>query len=143
MIPYRQFNHTADLGIEVFGGTTVELFTNAAFAVFDLLTDISLVEKKETREIKVEGVDMDDLLVNFLREALYLFNGGHWLAREFTLREFGLEVKRTNKLLAEVRGEPFDPSRHRIKTELKAVTYHQLGIRKIPGGCTTKVVFDV
>lgn len=143
MIPYRQFYHTADLGIEVFGSTAGELFTNAAFAMFDIMTDISLVEKRETRKIKADGVDMDDLLVNFLREALYLFNGEHWLAREFTLHEFGLEVKRTNRLTAEAHGEPFDPARHLIQTELKAVTYHQLGIRKTPAGFATKVVFDV
>jgi len=143
MIPYRQFNHTADLGIEVFGRNAGEVFTNAALAVFDLITDLSLVENRETREIKAEGVDMDDLLVNFLREVLYLFNGGRWLAREFVLHDFGLEVKRTNRLLVEAYGEPYDPGRHPIKTELKAVTYHQLGIRKIPEGFTTKVVFDV
>lgn len=137
-LPYRQFDHTADLGIEVFGGTAGELFTNAAFAIFDLITDLKCVEPRETRTIKVEGVDMDDLLVNFLREALYLFNGERWLAKKFTLLEF-----EDNRLAAEARGEPFDPGRHRIETELKAVTYHQLGIRKTPEGFTTKVVFDV
>ena len=81
---------------------------------------------------------MDDLLVNFLRESLYLFNGEHWLAKQFTLLEFG-----DNRLVAEARGEPFDPGKHTIKTELKAVTYHLLGIRKTSTGFTTKVVFDV
>ncbi len=138
MLPYRQFYHTADLGIEVFGGTAGELFTNAAFAIFDLITDLNCVEARETRTIKMEGVDQDDLLVNFLREALYLFNGEHWLAKKFRLLEFG-----DNRLVAEAAGEPFDPGRHRIETELKAVTYHQLGIRKTPEGFTTKVVFDV
>jgi SHS2 domain-containing protein len=138
MAVYRQFDHTADLGIEVFGGTAGELFTNAAFAIFDLTTDLGAVEMRETRTIKVEGVDQDDLLVNFLREALYLFNGEHWLAKKFTLLEFD-----DNRLAAEAMGEPFDPGRHRIETELKAVTYHQLGIRLTTEGFTTKVVFDV
>jgi len=138
MIRYRQFYHTADLGIEVFGGTAEELFANAAFAIFDLITDPDCVELRETRRICVEGVDKDDLLVNFLRESLYLFNGERWLAGEFVLVEFADE-----SLVAEAKGEPFEPARHRIKTELKAVTYHQLGIRETPEGCTTKVVFDV
>ena len=81
MTVYRQFYHTADLGIEVFGGTAGELFTNAAFAMFDLITQLNCVELRETRRIEVEGVDLDDLLVNFLRESLYLFNGEHWLAK--------------------------------------------------------------
>ncbi len=138
VIPYRQFYHTADLGIEVFGGTAGELFTNAAFAIFDLLTDLNCVELRETRRIEVEGVDRDDLLVNFLRESLYLFNGERWLAKQFTILEFG-----GNRLVAEAKGELFDPHKHLIKLELKAVTYHQLGIRKTQEGFTTKVVFDV
>jgi len=138
VMTYRQFYHTADLGIEVFGGTAGELFTNAAFAIFDLITDLERVEIHEIRTIKSEGVDQDDLLVNFLRETLYLFNGDHWLAKQFSLLEFG-----DDRLVAEAKGEPFDPGRHRIKTELKAVTYHQLGIRKTPQHFTTKVVFDV
>jgi SHS2 domain-containing protein len=138
MTVYRQFYHTADLGIEVFGGTAGELFMNAAFAMFDLTTDLNRVEPRETRRIAVEGVDRDDLLVNFLRESLYLFNGERWLARQFTLLEFS-----ENRLVAEARGEPFDPRRHPIETELKAVTYHQLGIKRTPEGFTTKVVFYV
>jgi len=138
MTVYRQFYHTADLGIEVFGGTAGELFTNAAFAIFDILTELDCVEPRETRRIAAEGVDMDDLLVNFLRESLYLFNGERWLAKQFTLLEFG-----DDRLVSEAKGEPFDPDKHRIKTELKAVTYHQLGIRKTPKHFTTKVVFDV
>lgn len=138
MTVYRQFYHTADLGIEVFGGTAGGLFTNAAFAIFDLLTDLECVEPRETRRITVEGLDRDDLLVNFLRESLYLFNGERWLAKQFTILEFG-----DNRLVAEAKGEPFDPGKHPVKTELKAVTYHQLGIRKTSEGFTTKVVFDV
>lgn len=143
MTIYRQFYHTADLGIEVFGGTAGELFTNAAFAIFDLITDPGSVEMRESRRIAAEGADLDDLLVNFLRESLFLFNGERWLAKLFTLLEFPDSPESASRLVAEARGEPYDPDRHRIKTELKAVTYHQLGIRKTAEGFTTKVVFDV
>jgi len=36
---YRLFDHTADLGVEVFGKTRKDLFVNAAAALFDLLLD--------------------------------------------------------------------------------------------------------
>jgi len=44
---YRVFDHTADLGIEVYGATVNELFTSAAFAVFDMLTDLDGVRAIE------------------------------------------------------------------------------------------------
>ena len=40
---YRIFDHTADLGVEVTGATLEELYAGAAFALFDLLTDLSSV----------------------------------------------------------------------------------------------------
>ena len=78
---YRVFDHTADLGVEVYGETVKELFVNAAFAVFDMLTDLDRVRAIEERNITVEGEGWEDLLVNYLREVLYLFNG-EWFSAE-------------------------------------------------------------
>lgn len=138
MSPYSTFPHTADLGIEVWAATDSELFLNAACAIFELITDTELVELRENRIITVHGIDHDDLLFNFLREALYLFNGGHFLARKIVLTRF--EKK---SLQASIEGELYDPEKHKIKTELKAVTYHQLNIRESSEGFKTRVVFDV
>ena len=45
---------------------------------------------------------------------------------------------------ANVRGEKFDPSRHRFLTELKAVTYHQLEVVKDERGkWRARMIFDV
>jgi SHS2 domain-containing protein len=84
---YRVFDHTADLGIEVYGATVEELFTNAAFAVFDMLTDLDCVQAINKRSITVEGEGWEDLLVNYLREVLYLFNGKGFLLKEFSIME--------------------------------------------------------
>ena len=69
---YRVFDHTADLGVELSAATVEELYAAAAFALFDLLTDLSTVRAGIAREIVVTGEDQADLLVNFLREVLYL-----------------------------------------------------------------------
>ena len=138
MKPYRVFDHTADLGVEVFGKTIQELYANAAFAVYDLMADLHDVQAQETRKIVVEGADREDLLVNYLREVLYLFNGNRLLLKSFIINEMD-----DRHLEGEVRGETFDPGRHHLKREIKAVTYHGTQIAEAPEGWRGRVIFDV
>ena len=135
---YKVFDHTADLGLEIYGKTVNELFANAAFAVFDSITDLSRVKATEERTIIIEGEGWEDLLVNYLREILYLFNGEGLLLKEFSIIDID-----PRHLEGTVSGEPFDPSRHRINTEIKAVTYHQAAVRETPKEWTARVIFDV
>jgi SHS2 domain-containing protein len=138
MTAYRLFDHTADLGIEVFGSTIEELYAGAALALFDLLTNTEALRVTQMRTIAVEGEDSADLLVNFLRELLSAWNGEGFLGRECTIREIT-----PRRLTAFLGGEPFDPARHRIKQEIKAVTYHQPSVRRTAEGWAGRVVFDV
>jgi SHS2 domain-containing protein len=135
---YRIFDHTADLGVEVTGATLEELYAGAALALFDLLTDLSSVRAGVAREIVVSGEDPADLLVNFLREILYGWNGDGFLMKSCLIRE--VKPKRLKALL---RGEPFDPACHRIQQEIKAVTYHQASVEKMGDGWVARVIFDV
>jgi SHS2 domain-containing protein len=136
---YRIFDHTADLGVEIAGSSLEELYAGAALALFDLLTDLSAVRAGVAREIVVSGEDPADLLVNFLREILYVWNGDGFLMKSCLIREV-----KPQRLSALLRGETFDPFRHRILQEIKAVTYHKASVLQTPeGGWTARVVFDV
>lgn len=135
---YRVFDHTADMGVEIYGKTIPELFANAAFAVFDIITDLRCVRTTEERQLVIEGSGREDLLVNFLREILYLVNGEGLLLKECKIREFD-----RNRLEIKVCGEHFDPARHRINTEIKAATYHQAAVTETPDGWIGRVIFDV
>ena len=57
MKKYETFDHTADVGIRVFGRTVEEVFVNAAYALFDQWTDLRKVREKITREMSVQGAD--------------------------------------------------------------------------------------
>ncbi len=138
MKPYKVFNHTADLGIEVFGKTEKDVFSRAAFAVFDLMADLRFVRPVLKRPITVEGADREDLLVNYLREVLYLFTGKKILLKVFKIGEID-----GHQLKGEVMGEVFDPARHRLKREIKAVTYHRAEVRETPEGWRGRVILDV
>lgn len=136
---YRIFDHTADLGVEVTAATPEELYAGAAFALFDLLTDLSAVRAQRSREIDVVGENPADLLVNFLREVLYVWNGKGFLMKSCVVRQVT-----PVRIEAVLKGEGFDPARHRIIREIKAVTYHQSSVLETPEGMwVARVVFDV
>lgn len=145
MANYTILDHTADTGFEVFGKTKEELFANSVAALFDLILDqsggqpASPGEREEEKSIAVEGGDIEDLLVNFLREVLYLFNGKKWVLTNCR------PVEITDKSIdAQLFGEPYDQQKHHVKTEIKAVTYHDLSVAKTSeGGWKARVIFDV
>jgi len=135
---YRIFNHTADIGFDVCGTTRKALFSQAAIALFSLLADPSAIEPGEEKPVTISGADPDDLWINYLRELLYLFNSKSFLVREVEILKLGRK-----NLTATARGEPYNPARHEILNEIKAVTYHQAGIRKTPDGWTGRFIVDV
>lgn len=135
---YRIVSRSSDLGIKVFGRTPEELFANSAFALFDLMTDIEKVQAQEKLPLEVEGADRDDLMVNWMRELLYLYQGSGYLLKEFQVREF-----KENYVRGEVRGEKYDPDRHEIQREIRAVAYHQSRMEKTGEQWTAQVIFEL
>lgn len=135
---YLLFEHTADLGIEIFGKDVRELMENAVFALFDLMTDREAVRPETAWDVAAEGTSWDDLLVNLLREVLYLANG-----REILFREFSVVHLEEYRLAGRGTGERFDPRRHRMEMEIKAVTYHGLEVVSMESGWKGRVICDV
>jgi SHS2 domain-containing protein len=135
---YRVFDHTADLGIEVAAATIEALQAEAVLALFDCLAELGSVRAGQTREIEATGNDEAETLVNLLREALFAFNGGGFLGKTCHIRRAG-----PAHVQALLRGELFDPGRHRLLREIKAVTYHQALVRREGAKWVARVVCDV
>jgi SHS2 domain-containing protein len=135
---YRTFNRSSDLAVKIFGNSQAELFANSGFALFDLMTQIENVEVKEHMTLEVEGADRDDLMVNWMRELLYLYQGSGYLLKEFVVQE----VKDTC-IRGEVSGEKFDPDRHEIQREIRAVVSHQSRMEKTGNQWTAQVVLEL
>ena len=148
MQKYKKFNHTADIGCEIFGKTRKELFANGVAALFDLILDqkpdlgklsaVAVREALEEKRIIIAGNDLEDLFINFLREALFLFNGTNWVITSCHL----VEITR-QRIVAQLSGESYNPKQHAVKTEIKAVTYHGLSIKNTKAGWKARVIFDV
>ncbi len=136
--PYKIFNHTADVGFDVYGATRKELFSHAAVALFDLFINPDSIDVKEERPITISGADIHDLWINYLRELLYLFNGNAFLLRRVDI----LKIDK-NSLSMIVKGEPLNPDKHEILTEIKAVTYHLAEVNRTRAGWEGRFVVDV
>lgn len=128
----------SELAVRVVGNSQADLFANSAFALFDVMTDLEKIEVKERLPLEVEGADRDDLMVNWMRELLYLYQGSGYLLKEFQIRE----VKDT-LVKADVCGEKIDPDRHDMKKEIAAVAYHQSRMEKTGNQWTAQLIFEV
>ena len=135
---YRITPHHSELAVKVFGSSQNELFTNSAWALFDVITDIEKIEIKERLPLQVEGTDRDDLLVNWVREVLYFYQGSGYLLKDFRVIELGEKL-----LKAEVCGEKIDPDRHEIKREVVAVAYDKSRMTKTGEQWTAQLIFEV
>ncbi|NUO07234.1 MAG: archease [Candidatus Brocadia sp.] len=138
MEKYILIDHTADIGIDVFGNSLQELFANAAFALFDIITDVSKVEGAVEYKISISGIDKEQLLVNWLSELLYLHDVKNLLFKDFCIVDI-----QDNQLNASVWGEVFAEDKHAIKTEIKAVTHHCLSVIREDHRWKARVIFDI
>jgi SHS2 domain-containing protein len=135
---YRLLDHTADLRIEVTARDIKHLFSNAASAISDLITDSRKIKQSDSLRLTVKGKDLEDLMVNWLREILYLIEAKKFMIRQVTIRKM-----KEHRIDAAVKGEAFDPQRHPLKHEIKAVTYHQIEVKKEPRRWVARVIFDI
>ena len=135
---FEVIEHTADIGIRSFGATPEEAFENAAAGMFSLITAIEGVNDSEEFRVEVEAEDHETLLVEWLNELLYIFESNRVLLTRFEVTDLG-----ENHLHGKAWGEPIDESRHELKCDIKAVTYHMLKVVKTHEGWETDVIFDI
>ncbi len=133
MPQYEELDHTADWAFRAFGSDLKELFQNAAYALFALEGALD-AQSTLTREIHVEGIDREALLVNWLSELLFLQE-----TKRETYQKFEITKLADTELTATVHGAQTQP----ITKFIKAVTYHDLKIVQTEKGWEATVVVDV
>lgn len=132
---YKLLEHTADAMVEVQGKDLGEMFGNAAYAMFDQITDLSKVESRGELRVVMSGDTREQLLVDFLQELLFVHDTEDLVFGEF-------EIKTDGKTLeAVIRGEKFDEKTHTKRSVVKGVTYHRLEFDDLKGRLT--ILFDV
>ena len=132
---YVLIDHTADMMVKAFGKTLEECYANAAYALFDQTVDLSDIGTSEETEIRVTGIDDEDRLYSFLSELLFIEDADNLILKEFEVSFEGDDV------VCHAKGETLDRARHRIKSEVKAVTYHMMEVDRSTPSVTG--LFDV
>jgi SHS2 domain-containing protein len=135
---YRITKHHTELAVRITGSSQADLFANSAFALFDVMTDVAAINIKESISLEVEGNDRDDLMVNWMRELLYLYQSSGYLLKEFKIGQ----VKDTI-VKAEVCGEKIDPDRHEVKQEIASVAAHKSRMEKTGNQWIAQVIFEL
>ncbi|MEJ5349344.1 MAG: archease [Desulfosoma sp.] len=135
---YEIIDHTADVGLRVRGRHVAEVFEKAALGFYDLMVSLKAVEAGAVRHVSVEAEALDDLLVQWLSELLYLFEVEGFLGKKVQV-----VIHPQWSLTAAVQGDFFDPKRHELKLLYKAVTYHQASVDFSDGTWTAQVIFDI
>ena len=134
---FEFIDHTADVGIVAYGADAKEAFANAAKALFSLITELDKVQETLHRDSEVTATDEESLLVEWLNELIYLFDVESIIFKRFDITEL------TNtQLRARSYGEKVDLARHKLKTGVKAATYHLLKVDR-DDGCKVQVILDV
>jgi len=129
--------HTADVGIIAHGADINQAFANAARALFSLITELDNVAEALHRDIEVTAPDIESLLVGWLNELIYLFDTENILFKRFDITRLS-----HTQLKARNYGEKVDRSKHKLKTGVKAATYHMLKVDR-RDDCQVQVLFDI
>ncbi len=135
---YRILDHTADVGLEACGADLAELFSNAAHGMFAIIGCLDTIRPSKELLLEVAADNLENLLVNWLSELLYLSATQGMLFCRFDIAQID-----QRHIVAKALGEPIDQTRHVLYTEIKAVTYHDLEVKKLDGDWIARVLFDV
>jgi len=132
------FDHTADLGLRVRAECFEGLCEAAAAGLTEVIAgDAAAVRPAVAETLCVTGDDPVWLLFDLLSELLAAFDLRRMLFAE-------CRVSRTaDGLRAVCRGEPFDPVRHQLAHEVKAITQHELDVHQTAAGWEATLIVDI
>ncbi len=132
------FEHTADIGLKAHADTLEELFAALAEGLADLICSRQQVEEAQSRNCEVTAEDIEALLVDFLWQVMSTIQFEH-----FMVSAVHIEKGDKTSVKAVLAGEPYDPKKHELATEIKAVTYHNLKVAQEDGRWTAQVILDI
>ena len=140
-VPYEILEHTADIGLMIYGRTLPEIFVHSALGLVALAVEAEPAIKEiplNHLPLSVRGSDLEQLLVNWLSEILYFMDADGWRFSEFRVSLF-----EGDKLEGEGLGYRRPIAQRTRAIAVKAVTYHQISVREVADGWEAVVYFDI
>jgi SHS2 domain-containing protein len=131
---FEEIEHTADWAYRVWGKNLKALFIQAAKGLYDLAGARLSERERVTREINLQGIDSESLLVAWLNELLHLHDSENLGGDRIEILQLG-----DRNLVAIVVAAPVE----QWLKDIKAATYHNLAIRPTETGLEVTIVLDV
>jgi SHS2 domain-containing protein len=135
---FHLLEHPSDIGIEASGPTIREAFEQAALGFTAVIADVDTIEAVDERQVHVDAQDYENLLVRWLSEILYLYDGEDFLVKRVDIKSIS-----PTRITAKLVGEKYEQEKHILKLDVKAITYHQLSIKMDIGTSTVRVFLDI
>ena len=144
--PFKELDHTADLRIEIVGRDEPELFRNAVDSLYVLLGVPVASHHSGLREVdklRILGRDPEESLVQLLGELLYraTVERQQLILGTLSVRRGG-EGGGVCEVLVTGRWRTLHDEEMLDKREIKAVTYHNVEIRRTRKGFSARLVMD-
>lgn len=134
---FEVLDHAADYAIRAWGPDISSLISAAARGMLSFIADTEGLRPANTVTVAVQAESLDYLVHHCLRELLYLVHDGQI---PVALAVRASESPPSAQLEAGI--VPAADIRDRLRGEIKAVTYHNLAIRRDQGNLSIEVVFD-
>ena len=125
MKKFEYFEVTADIGFRAYGETLNEAFENAGLAIFNIISDTEGITPSDEISFEITSEDDVSLLYDFLEELLFYHEVEFMLFSEFHVR-----IDEDFHLSATIKGEPINWDKHERKTEIKAITFHKMEVKR-------------
>ncbi len=130
---------TSDVAFAAYGKSLNKVFANAALAMFEVIVNTGHVKPAREKKIEIRGHDLKSLLFNWLSELIFLSGSQNMVFSKFKVKiDEGALV-----LNAVVAGEEMDAKKHELRTEVKAVTYHLMMVKKVGDVWRAQVILDI
>jgi SHS2 domain-containing protein len=131
---------TADVAIESRGDTPEELFSASARATFEVMVDTGNVQPEIKKVMHLENSEIDGLFFDWLAEIIYLKD-----SEAMVFCKFEIKIKKDKDycLDAEIYGEEINQSRHELRCDVKAITFHLFEVYKKDRKWIARFILDI
>lgn len=128
--------------MQVTGMSLEELFANAAFSMITIMYNRFPGQGEIEKKFELQESTLHDLLVQWLSEINYLLTVHHLLLSHIPDLHVDQD-KNGYTLQATIYGIDSTNYEEYFKTEIKAVTYHQLAVNRDENGYSCRIIFDI
>ena len=135
---FRTFDHTGDLGLDVWAETPERLHALAGEALMAQVALPAPGPPDATATLSLDGADPEDLFVHWLNTVLLRAELERAVWTRITVTELGPRL-----IVAKLQGQRLDSGRHERLREVKAISFHGLELDLRPGECRARAILDI